>query len=409
MRLPSYFSFHKLVNVFLRISAIGSKFIVFTYLSKYFTDIEFGNYSLITSLVTIMIFVLGLDFYNFSIRDILKTKETSEIQKNIVSTVLLYLVIYTVFFVLGWAVFNQINFTKEYAFLIISLCVTEHFSQEIYRFLVGFNKVLFANILLFLRTFIWGTYVLFLSYMGKSISIEFILKIWTVSNALTILITLVSSLKYIDSKSISINYNWISKGLKVSSLFFISTIFLKLIEYANRFVVDIYLGKEMVGVYTFYSSIAILITVYINTIVISFELPNILKASNEAQDQQLFPKFKKSLLVQNIVISIILLLIIYPILWWQNKPIFQEFQPILYFMIIGVVLMNYSLYYHFKLYVKHFDKQLVKTIVVSGIISLVLAIIATKYFGIYGAALAFSLSGGVLFYCRYYEVKKLKL
>ena len=82
MRLPSYFSFHKLVNVFLRISAIGSKFIVFTYLSKYFTDIEFGNYSLITSLVTIMIFVLGLDFYNFSIRDILKTKETSQIQKK---------------------------------------------------------------------------------------------------------------------------------------------------------------------------------------------------------------------------------------------------------------------------------------------------------------------------------------
>ena len=48
-------------------------------MSKYFDVDVFGNYGLITSIITILIFVLGLDFYNFSIRDILKTTGEQEI------------------------------------------------------------------------------------------------------------------------------------------------------------------------------------------------------------------------------------------------------------------------------------------------------------------------------------------
>ena len=62
--------FFKLLNVFLRMGGIGSKFLIVTLMSKYFDVDVFGNYGLITSIITILIFVLGLDFYNFSIRDI---------------------------------------------------------------------------------------------------------------------------------------------------------------------------------------------------------------------------------------------------------------------------------------------------------------------------------------------------
>ncbi|WP_299833709.1 oligosaccharide flippase family protein [uncultured Tenacibaculum sp.] len=409
MQLLSHFSFYKLLNVFLRISGIGSKFLIFTLLSKYLTDIEFGNYSLITSIITMMIFILGVDFYNFSIREILTQKDSFIIQNNILSTLVLYLFIYSLFFLIGFFVFNLVDFTKEYVLLVLFLCITEHLSQEIYRLLIGFNKILLANILLFSRTFVWSVYIGFLAYSGEIVSIDFILQVWLISDSVTILIPAILYLKYLRLKEFKINYKWIFNGLKISSLFFISTIFLKLIEYANRFIVDLFLGKEIAGIYTFYSSIAILITVYVNTIVISFELPSILKASDLDQQKLLFTKFKKSLLVQTVVVSIILLLLIYPILTWQDKSNFKEYLPILFFMIIGVGLMNYSLYYHFKLYVKKFDKKLVKTLVISGVASLIIAFILTKFLGVYGAAIAFTLSGGILFLNRFIEVKRLNI
>ena len=409
MSLQNYFSLHKLLNIFLRISGMGSKFLIFTILSKHFSNAQFGNYSLLISIVTVMIFVLGFDFYNFSIRDILKTKDNSKVYNGLFSSLLLYLIIYCVFFFIGIFVFNQIEYTKEYTYLLIFLCITEHFSQEIYRFLIGFNKVLLANVLLFGRTVFWAVYIFYLIQQNIDFDIQFIFKVWLLSDIITILIPIFLFVNIKVIKKSKIDINWIKKGLKVSVVFFIATLFLKIIEYSNRFIVDAYLGKEITGIYTFYSSIAILVTVYVNTIVISFELPNILKSETENQLNKLFVKFKKSLLIQTIVSSVALLLLIHPILIWQGKEEFKEYLPILYFMIIGIGLMNYSLLYHFKLYVKHFDKELLKALVISGVLSLVVSFILISKLGIYGAAYAFVFSGLILYVNRYIAAKKLKL
>ena len=115
------FSYLKFLNVFLRIGGIGSKFIIITLMSKYFDVDVFGNYGLITSLITILIFVLGLDFYNFSIRDILKTNNNQEIINKVISTGLLYVSVYTTFIILGYFIFNSIDYLKPYVFLVIFL------------------------------------------------------------------------------------------------------------------------------------------------------------------------------------------------------------------------------------------------------------------------------------------------
>ncbi|WP_348703826.1 oligosaccharide flippase family protein [Tenacibaculum sp. 190524A02b] len=402
-------SFNKFLNVLLRVSGMGSKFLLFTILSKYFTNLTYGNYSLITSIITIMIFVLGIDFYNYGIRDILNTRNKDEIKNKLFSSFVLYIFTYSIFLLIGFFIFNELSYTKEYVFIIIFLCIAEHFSQEVYRVLVAFNKVLFANILLFIRTTIWSTYIILLVYRNVELGISFILKLWLISDLITIVIPFFYFLKIKDILSMKFIPSWIKKGIKVSLIFFTGTVFLKLIEYANRFIVDAFLGREIVGVYTFYSSIAILITVYINTIVISFELPNILKAKKTDLERALFSKLKKSLLTQTLLISIVLLIIIHPILMWQNKHVYKEYLPILYFMIAGVGLMNYSLHYHFKLYAKHYDTELLKTIVVSGVISLTISIVLTYKFGVYGASSAFVISGGVLYINRFIAVKKLNI
>jgi len=181
----------KLINVFLRIGGIGSKFIILTLMSKYFNVNVFGNYGLITSLITILIFALGLDFYNFSIRDILNTNKAQEVVNKVISSLLLYVVIYVVFSFIAYSVFNNVSYLKPFVFLVIGLSITEHFSQETYRLLIGFKKVLFANVLLFTRTMGWSIIIVFYYFNNITITINSILSLWLAANTLTIIIVLI--------------------------------------------------------------------------------------------------------------------------------------------------------------------------------------------------------------------------
>jgi O-antigen/teichoic acid export membrane protein len=403
------FPYIKLVNVFLRIGGIGSKFIIITLMSKYFDVNIFGDYGLITSLITILIFALGLDFYNFSIRDVLKTIAPQEIVNKVVSTGLLYVLIYASFTILGYFVFNSIEYIKPFALLVILLVITEHLSQEIYRLLIGFKKVLLANVLLFIRTAGWSIVIIYYYYNQRLITIDTIFSFWLIANLLTIVYVLVLALiqNYNKIKNTNLNLVWIKKGLKICSVFFLATISLKSIEYANRFIVDYFMGGKLAGIFLFYSNISILITVYINTIVVSFELPELITSAKSLNINNLLKKFKKSLIIHMIISSVFILLIIKPLLIWQNKVEFENYLPLIYFFIIGVGLMNYSLLYHFKLYIYHRDMALLKSMVISACLSLLLTITLTYFCGLYGTATAFVLSCIILFYMRYNEVKKM--
>ena len=400
----------KFFNVFLRIGGVGSKFIIFTLMSKYFDVDVFGNYGLITSLITILIFVLGFDFYNFSIRDILNTKDKQEIVNKVVVTFILYGLTYLFFILVGSLIFWNISYIKPHLFLIIFLVITEHLSQEIYRLLIGFKKVLLANILLFFRTVSWSVIIIFFYYNNNLITVDKIFKLWLLANTLTIVYVFFLSISksYREIIKVSLRLNWVKKGLRICSVFFLATISLKFMEYANRFIVDYFLGEKIAGIFLFYSNISILITVYINTIVISFELPELIKLANSQEIHKLLRKFKKSLLVHTLISSLFIFIIIKPLLMWQNKVEFETYLPLIYFLILGVGLMNYSLMYHFKLYIYHKDKALLKSIIVSSILSLLLTIVFTSFYGIYGTANAFVLSCIILFYMRYNEAKKIK-
>ncbi|SDS38857.1 Membrane protein involved in the export of O-antigen and teichoic acid [Polaribacter sp. KT25b] len=402
--------FFKLLNVFLRIGGIGTKFLIITLMSKYFDVDVFGNYGLITSIITLLIFILGLDFYNFSVRDILKTNDKQEIVNKVILTFILYIVVYLLFIILGYFILGNLSYIKPYLFLVLFLAITEHLSQEIYRLLIGFKKVLLANIILFFRTVSWSAIITFYYYNNSLITIEKIFNLWLIANVLTIVYVLVFSIgkNYDSILKLNLDFFWLKKGLKISSVFFIATISLKSMEYANRFIVDFFMGEKLAGIFLFYSNISILITVYVNTIVISFELPELIKSIRLPNIDLLLKKFKKSLIIHVFISSLFILLIIKPLLLWQNKVEFENYLPLIYFLIIGAGLMNYSLLYHFKLYIYHKDKALLKSMVISAVLSLLLTISLTYFYGIYGTATAFVISSIILFYMRYYEAKKMK-
>ena len=185
-------------------------------------------------------------------------------------------------------------------------------------------------------------------------------------------------------------------------------IILKIIEYSNRFVIDSFLGKEAAGVFTFYSQIAILMTVYINTIVISFELPVLIESSKTKKVKELYVKFKKALKQHIVIVTLGIMVLIKPILIWQNKESFEVYLPILLLLLIGAGFMNYSLAEHFKLYIYNRDKKIVKILVITSIFNLCFTVMFTFWFGLYGASTAFLITGLLMSFLRKKEASKIE-
>lgn len=386
---------------------MGSKFVIFTYLSKYFVESTYGVYSLLTTTITVSIFILGFDFYNYSIRDILiEKKDTSA---KVFSSLVFYFGIYLVFILAGYLIFNQIDYFSKYTGVLILICITEHLNQEMYRLLLAFKKVLLANTFLFIRVTGWTFLVLFLIIVQKeNITLNDILTIWAFFNVGTLVLTALFFTKTIvkSLRVVRIKKEWLLRGLKISLIFYAATIALKIIEYSNRYIVEGVLDEVSAGIFSFYSNISMIIGIYVSTIVVSYELPDLIESSITDQFDFKLKRFKKLLIQHSSIAMIVVLLAIYPVLIWQGKESFITFWPLILLLNAGMFLMNISLIYHAYLYIKHREKKILEIVLISSVVNIITTYVFCKYFGIMGAGFAFLITGILIFILRRAAIKR---
>lgn len=398
---------NKAGSLFLRMSAMGSKFLIFTFLSKYFTESTYGVYSLISTTVTIAIFVLGFDFYNYAIRDILLNPVDKA--SKVSTSIALYIAIYLVYILVGYMFFSQVDYLSDFVTLVLFISISEHINQELYRLLLAFKKVLVANWFLFLRVAGWTMWVLFQIFVqNKQVSLKDILLTWLFFNVSILVLTIIWFNPYIrkHASTVQLKGKWLIQGLKISVIFYVTTLALKVIEYSNRYVVEAVLEEVSAGIFSFYSNISMVIGIYISTIVVSYELPDLIESSRNNTFDAKLQRFKKLLIRHSSVAFFIVLIAIYPVLLWQGKASFAEYWPLIIFLNGGAFLMNVSLVYHSYLYIMHREKKLLEIVLISSVINILATFVFSYFFGLMGAGIAFLITGIVIFVLRKVAVKK---
>ncbi|MEX0997213.1 MAG: polysaccharide biosynthesis C-terminal domain-containing protein [Flavobacteriaceae bacterium] len=403
----SSFSTNKMISLFFRLSAMGSKFVMFTFLSKYFDEPTYGTYTLLATMVTVAIFLLGFDFYNYLIRDILVTK--NEIASKIYSSFVLYIFVYVFFSIVGYLVFKKIDYFSQYAGLLLIICITEHLNQEIYRLLIAFKKVYLANWYLFFRVAGWTIWVLFqIIYLNQNPSLNEILLTWALFNFITLIFVFLKFFKTIKTQIflIKVNKKWLLKGIKISLVFYLATIALKIVEYSNRFIVEDVLDTVSAGIFSFYSNFSMITGIYVSTIVVSYELPDLIESSTSENFKTKLMRFKKLLWQHSFIATLSVLLIIYPVLLWQGKSTFISYWPLILLLSLGMFFMNISLIYHSYLYIWHREMRLLKIVLWCSVVNVVLTYLLSFYLGLYGAGFAFLITAILMFILRKTSISK---
>jgi len=392
---------NKIINLFLRTLTIALKFVLSLLLIKSLGVAEYGVFGLFQSTVIIMTFFLGLDFYTFTTRQILKLKSKEfsyYIKHQIIFHALAYvLVLPFSYFLVLWNIIQ-----KEFIYLFIIILVSEHLSQEIYRMLIILKKTVVATTVLFLRSGLWIilTYFLWKNNFIPS-TLESLFYLWLVGAALSVAIGFYN----LDFKWIKgVDKTYIKKGFMVALPFFMGTILYKLMEFSGRYFLNFYFSSAEVGVFTFFSSIANVMFVFVQTVVIIELYPSLIESKNKSYTHFLakLKTFKNQTILYSTVGITLSLIGIYPLLLFLDKTILFDSIVSYILLLVSTTFFCFSFIPHYALYTYNLDWKILKATFIGAVCNVVGNLLLIPYLGVLGAAIAQLISFFMFFVIKLY-------
>ena len=401
---------NKLQALVLRGGGISGKFLLVFLLTRDIS-LEFqGAFSLMNTNVALLVIFIGFDFYAYSNRLIVKNpSELVAILKNsMVFFALAYLLLLPATYLLN--LFELVS--KDLVFLFIVLVILEHLSQELFRIYIAIERVVFANVLFFFKSGFWSwAIVLYMLLKGSDgIDLKFILSLWAISSFLAVCIGLFFIPGIKSFWSAKIDSTWIKKGIKVGLSIFLATVFLKIIEFSDRYLIDYFLGKTALGIYAFYFQLANLVNVIIFTLYISFIYPRIFRSVYD-QDVAALKKNKSEIFISSTVIvaifSVAFFIFLPYILALAGKSDLYDYQAVLYVLIASALLLNFSYSSHYVLIAGEKEKSIIITTLCSCIINVALNLLLIPQIGVIGAAIAAVIAAMTLWLTKTYAEKSI--
>jgi len=371
-----------------------AKFLLIVYIGKYLSIDDLGEYGLFVTTITIAIYFLGMDFYTYNTREIL-AKGKDDRLPLIRDQFIFHLVVYVVVLPLMLSVFAMGIINIEYIIYFYLILVFEHLSQELYRLYTTLQKPIFANTLLFLRTGLW-VYVIIVFWhfhIPNTTNLKTIWYGWSIGSFISILIGISYIFKEYNFYKLkkNINWSWIKQGVKVSIPLFIGTLAYKIIEFCDRYMIDYYMTKADVGIYTFFGGIANSINIIVFTTVVMIYYPiliSLYQHSKTLEYENELRSFTFKTILVSFIVAIAIIFLVFPILDFMDKNNLKEHIHILYLLVIANILLNITLVPHYILYVMKKDLIIRNSSMIGAILNILLNLVLIQYYGISGAAIA---------------------
>ncbi len=406
-----FFNISKLGLLSLRGFSILAKFL-FTVLYFRYSEAAFGTYSLIATTVFLLVYLLGLDFYSYANRAVMEPG--SHPQKIIFNQFSLYLILYVILFPVVYLIFRFENFNPHYLWLFYAVLVTEHLNLEFYRLLFVFKKPWAANINLFLRNGLWVLLAAGYIFKYQQIEIDTVLWLWLGGNLSALLFSLLISWakrQKIDFQNFKIDAQWIKTGIIISLPYMFSTLSYKTIQFSDRYLIDWFMDKKAVGVYSFFDNMANVMNILIFTVVISVLYPGLVESimkKDKNRFSQIYRQFKKEIIFYGLGIAMILSVVLPFILIYIGKDMYVKQFHVFLLLILGNFMLNLSFVHHYIIYAYKKDWKIFKATFIAAVLNIILNLILIPVLGISGAAIATFISFGTIYLFKSKDAQNLQ-
>lgn len=327
------------------LSLVG-KFILTLFIAHYMQLEVLGVYGLIVGICTVLPVVVGFGIINNFARTAV-TQELHQVTNSLASYSLGFLFVYALGAVIAGTVGLYFG-SLDMILLVLLIAALEHANNDIFVLLNNLKKPFLANISFFIRSGLWiYLYILAAFVFPQLRAIDVLLYAWATGGIAAVAYFFFVSRSWPWNLRISIlqSLKWLKSEIGKSRILYLNDISNTLSQYIDRYMITLFLGLELTGLYVLFWSISNALANLVRTGTISIYRPRLI--SSFVENGRLYRQIYSSCMKQALGISVILAMAayggLYMILPYLKEPL-AEFYFGVYFLVLAsfVVRMLYE-------------------------------------------------------------------
>lgn len=353
----------RLVNIGLRGSTLGTRFIFIFFLAKYIDPASVGQYGLFTATIGYCIYFVGLDFYIYVTREIITVQGDQRgrlLKGQAALSGLLYVAVLPVAILL----LNYIGWPTNLVWWFVPILMLEHFNQEVFRLLVALSQQVVASLLLFIRQASWAiAAVALMAQDSNNRRLDVVMALWACAGlaAATLGIIKIRGLRMGGWRN-PIDWVWVRKGIVVCITFLVATLALRGIQTIDRYWLGSLSSLETLGAYVLFVGVAGSLFVFLDAGVFSYGYPELIRLAHE-RDMPSFRTRVRNMLLQTLCMSIafgVVSWFLLPFLFdWIGNQVYKSALNLYPWVLLAMVANALGMVPHYALYARGFDRPII--------------------------------------------------
>lgn len=354
---------YRYLNIVLRISTLGTRFLFVIALAKFLDPAHVGYYGLFTASVGYTMYFVGLDFYNYVTREILRSPE-GERGRILKAQAALCGGLYVIVLPVALCLLIWTDLPALLIWWFVPILILEHFNQEVFRLLVALSRQVTASAVLFLRNGSWAiAAVVLMASAPESRNLGVVFALWGAGGLGAALIGGWAVYRLdIGGWRAAVDWRWMRQGITVSLGFLVATIALRSVQTFDRYWLESLGGLELVAAYVLFMGIAASLLTFLDAGVFAFTYPDLIR-HNHQEEPNLARALVCKALLQTVAVAaafaVASLLALPYLLEWIANPVYQA-EVWLYPWLLSAMIVNaLGLIPHYGLYAQGRDRPII--------------------------------------------------
>ncbi len=374
---------HRLLNIGLRAATLGSKFVLIFFLARFLEPEAVGLYGLLTAAIGYALYLVGLDFYTYSTREILRVNRNhwGGLLRNHGALALLLYSIVLPLLLLVFA-FGFLPWTLAPWFYV--LLILEHLNQELSRLLVAVSKQLTASLVLFLRQGLWCLVVIgWMAWNPESRHLEGVLVAWCVGGGLAL------TIGFIAVRALGMggwhrptDWAWVRRGIGVAVPLLIGTLALRGLFTLDRYWFADLNSLQVLGAYVLFIGMCNALMSFLDAGVFAFSYPAMISAHHRGDRVRFKSEVRRMgwlTILCCLGFVVVGVLVLNPLLEWLGRDVYVQHAALFYWLLVPTCLFALGMIPHYGLYAQGRDRPIVRSHVAALVVFIGATAVAAQF------------------------------
>jgi O-antigen/teichoic acid export membrane protein len=396
-----------LILIMLRMGNTAAKFLLALYTARYLGLADLGIYGLLVGGTVLAPAVLGLGTSDWVLRQIV-TMPRAEALASMTTRLALPVAMHAIAQPLLWLANAALGAPVPWALvwpcgIILFL---EHVATDASDLLIARGRALLANVLMFVRSGLWPLAVILWGALDPTARTLNCLLIGWICGLLVLWLTLAVHVARGNRwRHLGLRWRWLLSGVPASIPFYIKDLTAAASLHLDRFLISLFLGLELTGVYTLFWSISNVVHNLAVYGVVQPQIPTLIAAHSRA-DSAAFHSAERRVRIEascwTVALAVGAAVVVPMLLPLLDRPALQANLAIFWLILLATLMRIGADSYGFLLLALHRDHAIALISVGGAITSAALNVVLIPLFGLSGAAVAYLLTGGALLAARFW-------